>query len=235
MTIAAHIKHFAKKIPGLVPLSRRCGLIRGPIPHGQRGIRSAGHREYVGGLWDEIGTLQFEMMLAHGLLPHHNLCDVACGSLRGGRHFIHYLEPGRYFGIDKEQPLIDAGIDHEIGPDMLAQKRPEFVLSSEFEFDRFSQQADYALAQSLFTHLPAELIETCIRRLRKAMHPGGVFLATFFHDESGRDNPTTPHDHGRFAFTEEQMIAFGEKHGWRADYIGDWSHPRGQVLVKYTA
>ena len=46
-------------------------------------------------------------------------------------------------------------------------------------------------------------------------------------------NPDTPHDHGYFAFTRAQMEAFGERCGYRSRYIGNWNHPRQQVMVAY--
>src|ERR1700745_2047005 len=36
------------------------------------------HREIVGGLWEEIGTLQFEFMKRMGLRPESLLLDVGC-------------------------------------------------------------------------------------------------------------------------------------------------------------
>lgn len=42
------------------------------------------HRIAVGGMWDEIGKLQFEFMVKQGLKPHHKFLDIGCGSLRGG-------------------------------------------------------------------------------------------------------------------------------------------------------
>lgn len=42
------------------------------------------HRELVGGMWDEIGTLQFVFLRDHGLEPSQRLLDVGCGALRGG-------------------------------------------------------------------------------------------------------------------------------------------------------
>jgi cyclopropane fatty-acyl-phospholipid synthase-like methyltransferase len=44
-----------------------------------------------------------------GLKPEHYLLDIGCGSLRGGVHFIAYLEPRHYFGIDKDEQLLEAG------------------------------------------------------------------------------------------------------------------------------
>lgn len=97
------------------------------------------HREYVGGLWDEIGRLQFEFLVAEGLQPSHVFLDVAGGALRGGVHFVRYLEPGNYLGIDKEQDLLDRGVELELGRETFAEKRPELVVSDRFEFTRFSK------------------------------------------------------------------------------------------------
>ena len=66
--------------------------------HGPEGIKEMGHRQYVGGCWDEIGRLQFDYLVSQGLRPNHYLLDIACGSLRAGIHFIPYLEPGHYLG-----------------------------------------------------------------------------------------------------------------------------------------
>ena len=49
-----------------------------------------------------------------------------------------------------------------------------------------------------------------------------------------RRNPFKSHAHGYFAYTKQEMCAFGEKNGYRAEYIGHWDHPRQQVIVRYT-
>jgi hypothetical protein len=200
-----------------------------PIAHGTDGINAVGHRQYVGGLWDEIGKLQFDLLVSNGLQPQHVFLDVACGCLRGGVHVIPYLEIGHYLGIDKEPSLIQAGIE-ELGP-VYELKRPELIVSDSFEFERFTRRPTHALAQSLFTHLPPSHIMTCMKKLRAAMD--GVFYATYHLAGPKRRNPWKPHDHGHFAYTRREMEGFGAKSGWRAEYIGDWSHPRQQVLVKY--
>jgi SAM-dependent methyltransferase len=203
------------------------------IPHGPKGIRRVGHRRYVGGLWDSLGRLQFEFMRKEGLQPHHYLLDVACGSLRGGVHFIPYLEAGHYLGIDKEESLITAGIEKELGRALYEQKKPRFVVSDSFEFNRFDVRCDYAFAQSLFTHVPAPLIELCFRNLRPHIQEDGVFYATFFETPTEMANPDQPYDHGYFAYSRRQMERFGTAHGWRPAYTGQWGHPRGQVMVRY--
>jgi hypothetical protein len=204
-----------------------------PIAHGPEGINAVGHRQYVGGLWDEIGKLQFDFLVANGLQPHHIFLDVACGSLRAGVHFIPYLEAGHYLGIDKEADLIRAGIDQELGPYLYELKRPELIISDAFEFERFTQRPTHALAQSLFTHLPPSIILDCFKKLRAAIQEQGVFYATYLETVAPRTNLSKAHDHGRFYYTRKDMERFGTETGWQADYIGDWRHPRNQVIVRY--
>jgi hypothetical protein len=167
------------------------------------------------------------------LQPHHYLCDIACGSLRAGRHFIAYLDPGHYLGIDKEKELIEAGRSLELSESLYSSKMPEFLVSSEFEFEKFSNRAHIALAQSLFTHLPLVHIQLCLRKLRQWIRPDGTLYATFFETFKERDNPQKPHDHQGFSYTREQIVHMGACSGWVAEYIGQWNHPRKQIMIKY--
>jgi SAM-dependent methyltransferase len=209
-------------------------LIKRPrIAHGPEGIKIAGHRRYVGGMWEEIGQLQFDYLVSQGLRPEHVFCDVACGSLRAGVHLIPYLNAGNYLGIEKETDLVKAGVEKELSAAVLADKKPEFVISSSFEFEKFTKQPQFAIAQSLFTHLPPEIIRLCFRKLLPTMASGGVFYGTYFETENESDNPTEAHDHGFFVYTRKQMLEFGEEEGWKAEYVGSWNHPRDQVIVRY--
>lgn len=203
------------------------------ISHGPGGIRRVGHRRYVGGLWDEIGALQYEFLLRKGLLPHHYLLDIGCGSLRAGIHFIPYLEAGHYLGIDKEESLIRSGIERELGLRLFEEKRPQLMVSDSFEFAKFDARPDYALAQSLFTHLPPEIIRLCLAKLRPVIRDDGVFFATYFETGTPASNPSKPHDHLKFAYTRREMEGLGVEQGWEMEYLGDWEHPRGQIMVKY--
>lgn len=202
-------------------------------PEGTEGIRKRGHRDYVGGHWDEIGNLQLQFLTAKGLKPEHYLLDIACGSLRLGVKAIPYLAPGHYLGLEKESNLVAAGFENELDKTVHAQKQPQVVISSTFEFHKLPHKADFAIAQSLFSHLPADLISLCFSNLRSSLADDGVFYATYFEVDTPRRNPDNPHDHGYFAYTKAQMLAFGEANGYTASYIGDWDHPRGQVMVEY--
>lgn len=203
-------------------------------PDNVRPIGGEGPRGFVGGLWYELGELQFKFLVQRGLRPEHTLLDIACGSMRAGVRFVPYLDAGNYMGIDIDGSLIAHGRDVELGPVLCAIKRPEFVVSASFEFERFSRQPDFAIAQSLFTHLTVPDIELCLRNLRSVAKPATAFYATFFEVGSAVGNPGTSHPHAAFRFTRGQMAELGEQAGWKMEYIGDWHHPRDQKMLNFT-
>jgi SAM-dependent methyltransferase len=147
-----------------------------------KAVKSGRHREIIGGLWDEIGILQYQFLIDHGLQPRHTCLDIGCGSLRGGMHLIRYLEAGNYIGVDINQSLLDAGYEIELKKAGLQHKilRKNLFCTAAFEFDCLERRFDFALAQSLFTHLTFNQIRRCLDRLAPVMSIGGHFFATFF-------------------------------------------------------
>lgn len=208
--------------------------IRRTYLHGPAGVRQAGHREYVGGRWDEVGRLQLRFLRARGLRRQHRLLDIGCGAMRGGVHLVRYLEPGRYIGVDKEPALLRIGAEQELGPALMAAKRPALLALADFEFDRLPARPDIAWAHSLFTHLPMEHIQRCLAKLRPAIAPDGVLYATFGECDEPKDNPTEPHDHRLFEYTPAEMVEAGRATGWRVEHLGKWGHPRGHRMLKLT-
>jgi SAM-dependent methyltransferase len=161
------------------PLSRLRGRGR-PAPRD--------HRQAVGGLWDEIGELQFEFLRSQGLEPEHHLLDCGCGSLRGGVRFVAYLESGHYCGIDADGDLLAAG-RRELEQAGLDGKAVQLRHSSSFDVAAFDRRFDFALAQSLFTHLDINAILRCILSVERVLKPGGTFFATYFRSPSGTRDP----------------------------------------------
>jgi hypothetical protein len=207
--------------------------LRKYIPGVRPPIGGEGPRGFVGGLWHELGELQFRFLVDQGLEPHHVLLDIACGSLRAGVRLIPYLDAGCYLGIDIDSSLIEHGRTIELGERLCAIKRPEFVVSGSFEFERFSRRPDYAIAQSLFTHLTPADIGLCLRNLSAVAQPGTVLFATFFEVAQPFANPAQSHPHAPFRYTRDEMRKLGEAAGLRMDYIGAWNHPRDQKMLRF--
>ena len=140
------------------------------------------HRKAIGLPWAELGQLQFDFLVGRGLKPEHYLLDVGCGPLRAGVHFIRYLEAGHYYGIDLHAELLAAGRDVELPRHGLVDKRPVLTVMADFDFRKLDRQFDFALAQSVFTHLPLNHIIRCLMRMEEALAPGGQFYATIYEN-----------------------------------------------------
>ncbi len=205
-------------------------------------IAAGEHRELVGGLWDELGELQFAFMTAHGLAPRDRLLDVGCGALRGGVHFVRYLDAGHYYGIDVNASLIEAGRG-ELAAAGLADKGAHLLVDEEFDVGRFAVTFDRAIAVSVFTHLPMNHIVKCLSEVRGVLAPRAPFFATYFEAPAEAYLEPLAHPPGgivtryhadpyHYAFTEMQRLA--RQAGLDVERIGDWGHPRGQRMLAFT-
>ena len=206
-------------------------------------IAAAGHRDFVGGMWDEIGALQFEFLKARGLARSHRLADVGCGALRGGVHFVRYLDPGRYYGLDVNASLLEAG-RRELAAAGLAGRAPQLIADGGFALSRFGVEFDVALAVSVFTHLPMNHIVRCLVETRAVLRPGAVFYATYFEAPGNPHLVPLPHAPGgivthydadpyHYAFAQVQWMAATA--GMAVELVGPWGHPRDQRMLAFTA
>ena len=206
-------------------------------------IAAARHRDFVGGMWDEIGALQFEFLKGRGLRPSHRLADVGCGALRGGVHFVRYLEPGHYYGLDVNASLLEAG-RRELAAAGLADRAPHLIADGGFALARFGVLFDVALAVSVFTHLPMNHIVRCLVETRAALRPGAVFYATYFEAPGNPHLAPLPHAPGgivthydadpyHYAFAQVQWMAAAA--GMAVELVGPWGHPRDQRMLAFTA
>lgn len=127
-------------------------LMRGINSYGneltQEDIDKKTHRNFVGGLWEELGKLQYDFLTEQGLKPCHKLLDIGCGCLRGGLHYIKYLEEGNYYGLDVNNSLIQAGM-LEIKEARLENKHPRLLVEDQFRLDKFNENFDFMVSVSL--------------------------------------------------------------------------------------
>ncbi|MFL6290903.1 MAG: class I SAM-dependent methyltransferase [Thermoanaerobaculia bacterium] len=206
-------------------------------------IAAGNHREFVGGLWDHLGILQLGFLIGRGLRPPLRLLDLGCGCLRGGVHFVRYLEPGHYFGVDVNESLLIAG-EQELEREGLRERLPpgNLLANGAFEGWRFGVDFDFVLAQSVFTHLPAVWLRHCLGELTRCVRPGGQFYVTYF--ECPADWPELPRtyephggttypDRDPFHYRVEDLRRCAEGLPWRLEPLGSWGHPRGQHMALY--
>jgi SAM-dependent methyltransferase len=184
-------------------------------------------------LWEDLGRWQLDLLRQRGLRPEHRLLDVGCGAMRLGCFAIPYLDDGCYHGVDAFDPYLD--LAHRLAEQIPLRKRFHLLLSSEFEFERFGGAFDYAIAQSVFTHLSAQQVDRCMAALSRVMAPGGAFLFTFLLG--------TPRTLG-FLYGGLQPMqrsavedladfeALGARHGARLEVL-DVAHPTGQQVGEF--
>lgn len=206
-------------------------------------VRRGDHRGFVGGMWDELGSLQLEFLIEQGVTPETKLLDVGCGCLRGGIHFVRYLDIGNYYGIDISQALLDAGYDVELAAAGLQGRMPRANLNcnSGFDADMFGVKFDVAIAQSVFTHLPLNHFKICMARAAGYVRPGGMFYATVFlaPDDSDWTRPithapggiVTRPDADPFHYQQTDIAYVAADLPWSLLEIRDWGHPRNQKMA----
>ena len=183
------------------------------------------HRMAPGPMWEEIGAIQFEYLVSNGLTPDRTLLDIGCCTLRGGRHFIRHLNAGNYSGFDLSPGAIAAArkLVHQDG---LLEKRPRLFVNrgGRLTFP-YSVKYDFLLAQSVFTHLPAENIEEAFTHVGGVMHRESMFFFTF-DDPAEFERRTTlfPHPYGFFA-------ELAKRHGLAIEQRFDYPHPLKQSMA----
>lgn len=197
------------------------------------------HRDIVGGRWDETGRLQLSLLRREGLLPHHRLLDIGCGSLRLGVRAVPYLDPGHYWGTDLSGALMQRGYELELrGKDRLPQAH--LVEDGSFAFPGVPADIDYAIAFALFTHLPADQLGhglTCVRacfpRLNRLLFT--VFLAPEAPDRPfrQRDGVVTHPDRAPWHIPLQEVTQRAARAGFGLTRLHD-RLPRGQVMFRAT-
>lgn len=249
------LEHPLLLLNGLIPGSRiACGTVgaasaaakNAPAenPYGRQltdaEVHSGAHREFVGGMWTEIGALQFEFLKQQGLKPSHRLLDIGCGCLRGGVHFVPYLEKRHYYGADINPSLIEAGKKELFTNKANIEKQPDLRVTDRFDLAQFGVQFDYLLAVSVFTHLHANHIARCLVEAKKVMGAKSKFFATFFmaptslHLQPILHRPgeiVTQFDRDPFHYSFAEMEMLARAAGLSVTLIGEWRHPRHQQML----
>ena len=189
------------------------------------------YRAFVGPAekYDLVSAMQFNLLTFLGLREDHYLLDIGCGSLRGGKLFIPYLLPGRYFGIEPEQWLIEEGIKRELGEDIIRIKQPVFSYDNNFTLSIFNQKFDFILAQSIFSHAAERQIRRCLSEAKKVMKPTSIFAATFVKGEENYAGDEWVYP-GCVTYTLEHMATLVDEQGLICKPI-NWPHPNKQTWI----
>ena len=194
-----------------------------------------------------------------GLEPRHSVLDIGSGIGRVAVQLSKYLnEKGSYEGFD----VIELGVDWcqkniskahpnfrftyvPLGNDLY---RSEGADASSFTFPYPDNTFDFAVSNSVFTHMLPEEVQNYLEELNRVLKPGGrAYLSFFILNEASKkgmsNNPSFDfkHDHGHYRLLDEQVkaanVAYEEtflketllpEEQWKINYqfYGFWSGER---------
>jgi hypothetical protein len=160
----------------------RASVVERATPLGERVDRMASLGGFLGVPTDgfaEGGRLQLATLLRLGLSRESRVVDIGCGVLRAGYWLIHFLEPGRYCGLEPHRGRLELGLNLLLEPGVEAVKRPRFDFNDEFDTSVFRERFDFFLARSIWTHASKAQIRRMLDGFVRDRSEAGVFLTSF--------------------------------------------------------
>ncbi|MCU0346330.1 MAG: class I SAM-dependent methyltransferase [Saprospiraceae bacterium] len=185
-----------------------------------------------------------------GLQPHHHVLDIGSGIGRIALPLAQYLDKtGRYEGFD----VVKKGVDW--CQQQITARHPNFRFqyislendlyrsdggsASSFRFPYPDASFDFAVANSVFTHMLPPEVDNYLDELYRVLRPGGVAYLTFFVFDEKTAFPSGfefPYDYGHYrlmddvvksanvAFEEQYLFEMAKRNGLavRALHKGFW-------------
>jgi len=129
--------------------------------------------------FEKTGRTQLESLIRHGLNPWDKLLDIGCGALCGGYWMINFLHRDCYYGIEPNEFMFKAGVEHLVEPGLFEAKQPKFLHNDRYDFSGFDVKFDYFHAHSIWTHAPKIDLEKMLDGFLEHSNPGARFLTSF--------------------------------------------------------
>jgi SAM-dependent methyltransferase len=124
------------------------------------------------------GKAFFDQLVAYGLTPQDVCVDYGCGTLRIGIHLIEYLEPGRYWGLDVSDFLLDHGREL-IGEPLLTEKRPHLRIISEAAVEEVvATRPRLLISNRVLTHVQPEELREYFNHILRIIGTTGQAVVT---------------------------------------------------------
>jgi ABC-type polysaccharide/polyol phosphate transport system ATPase subunit len=139
---------------------------------------AARHREAMGMSWEALGPWAVTFLRSQGLERDHFFLDVGCGSLPVALHLLPLLDQARYWGVDTDRTLFEAGVRFELGRAGVVADRGHFLINQQFDLSDCPYGFSLALAHSLARRLPVDEFGRAVASAVGHLAPGGrLFVA----------------------------------------------------------
>ncbi|HEY4163240.1 MAG TPA: hypothetical protein VGM59_09255 [Dongiaceae bacterium] len=124
-------------------------------------------------------TELLDVLRLRGLAPHQGVVDYGCGSFRLGKALIHYLDPGRYWGLDVTDQFFSAGYNF-LGEELTREKRPNArVINPAGLAEAQRHKPDFIVSWHVCSKVPPSRFADYFGKMIGLMHPGTRVLVHF--------------------------------------------------------
>lgn len=150
-------------------------------------IESQNYKEHLGGgaeHWEKRGAFQLYFLQRMGLKIVDRILDVGCGPARSGVHFINYLKPNKYCGIDSNPDFIQVATETVARDFQLSIKSPQLMHIEKFDFTVLSGPFTFVLAFSVLNHCAPKMRQFFLKRIESITNASSkiyVSHASWFH------------------------------------------------------
>lgn len=181
--------------------------------------------------WNEFAQWQLGALRYIGMESGHRLLDIGCGPLRFGILAMNYLKNGHYYGVEAFEPYIRIG--KHLASEYSPGRKLNIIYDNTFQFEEFGSKFDYAIAQSVLTHMSRSQITNCFEHLGRVMKPGSRFLFTFIQGRTPRgflyagSQPMMNPGHCSIPFLKQAA----ETVGARYESVDGLEHPTQEVAT----
>lgn len=196
--------------------------------HTDRRIEITGYKSAVGAdehNWDSHGELQRAFLIDRGLLPHHRLLEVGCGTGRLARKITPYLEVGNYHGIDISNGALEAAAELS-GVEGWAARLPAYSLGA---VPDGTPAFDFAWAFSVFIHLPREVIQQVMANVASVLAPAGVFYWSYVPEQRNWRSGVK-----QFRATRDVYMACARAAGLTFEEVPNWISVAGYTPGRWS-
>lgn len=168
--------------------------------------------------FERDGRLQFIALVRRGLMPDDHVIDVGCGSLRAGYWLIHFLDRGRYHGIEPMGATLDIARAELLEPGLEEAKGAEFRTNDDFDLSVFGVAPRFVLARSIWSHAAKPQISALLQSFATVAAPDGLLLASYLSTRARR--PDQHHEGLRARFANRARSGRPDGGRSRPDYSG---------------
>jgi SAM-dependent methyltransferase len=129
-------------------------------------------QQAVGGEYEAIGKLEFQLLMQYGLKEDDYVVDIGCGSGRLAKPLATYLK-GKYLGTDIVPDFVDYAAN------LLNRPNWRFEVVDDFVVPEADDSVDFVCFFSVLTHLLHEQSYVYLQEAQRVLKTGGKIIFSF--------------------------------------------------------